>query len=121
MSQSTIFSTAARTATVNSADLNDPTAEAVHVIVDVTAVSGTSPTLTPKLQGKDPASGVYYDVLVGAAITATGTTVLKLGPGITAIPNLAASDFLPDTWRVRLEIGGTTPSFTCTVGAVLAE
>lgn len=121
MSQRTIFASAARTATIDSADFTDEIAEGAHIIINVTAVAGTTPTLTPRIQGKDPASGTYYDVLVGTAINATGMTVLKVGPGLAAVANAAAADFLPDVWRVRCVIGGVSPSFTFSVGAVLAE
>lgn len=121
MSRRVLFPSAARTATTDTADQTDENAEGVHVIIDVTAVTGTTPTLTPRIQGKDPASGGYYDILVGVAITATGMTVLKVGPGLAATANAAASDVLPDVWRLRCDIGGTTPSFTFSVGAVLAE
>lgn len=79
-----------------------------------------TPSVVPKIQGKDPVSGGYYDVLVGTAITATGMTVLKVGPGIGAVENGAANDFLPDTWRVRLE-HADTDSITYSVGAVISE
>lgn len=121
MSERMLLASAARTATVDSDDQRDANAEAVHVIVNVTAVAGTSPSMTARIQGRDPASGGYYDLLVGSAITATGMTVLKVGPGLGAVANGAAADILPDVWRVRCEIGGTTPSFTFSVGAVLGE
>lgn len=121
MSELILLPSAARTATINTTDRSDPNAEGVHVIVDITAASGTTPTLTPAIQGKDPASGNYYTLLTGAALTAAGTTVLKVAPGVTPAANVAVSDFLPDTWRVVCTIGGTTPSFTFSVGAVLAE
>jgi hypothetical protein len=119
MSTKRLLASAARTATVDSDDQSDPNAEAVHVAINVTSVTAT-PSVLPRIQGKDPESGVYYDVLVGLAITATGMTVLKVGPGLAPVANGAAADYLPDTWRVRME-HADADSITYSVGAVLAE
>lgn len=102
--------------TVNSQDVSNSNWKGGHVIFNVSAyISGT---YTPHIQGKDPASGTYYDVLVGTGsnvISSAGTTVLKVYPGIAAIAGGAASDIVPSTWRVQL-IGASTPSMTLTVG-----
>ena len=111
-----VLPSAARTATLNSDDL-DCQGRGVHVIIDVTAISAT-PSVVPKIQGYDPLSGKYYDVLVGVAITATGTTVLKVYPGIVASANVAASDVVPPVWRVRME-HADADSITYSVGAVV--
>lgn len=119
MSERRILDSAARTATVDSPDQSDPNAEGCHLLINVTAKT-SSPSVVPRIQGKGPVSGVYYDILVGNAITATGLTVLKVGPGISPVPNGAAADYLPDTWRVRLE-HANSDSITYSVGVVLAE
>lgn len=112
---------AARTATVVTPDQTNNNGRGCHLIVDVTAASGTSPTLTVSIEGKDPASGKYYTILSSAAIAAIGTYVLRVYPGETVAANAAASDVLPRTWRVNAVIGGTTPSFTFSVGAVIVS
>jgi hypothetical protein len=113
----TILPSAARTAaTVNSTDFTNNTWRGAHVIINVSAF--TSGTYTPRIQAKDPISGNYYDLLIGPAIAATGTTVLKIYPGIVASPNAAASDILPRTWRVQVN-GAATPSMTFSVSAFL--
>lgn len=93
----------------------------ILLYVHVSAITGTSPTLTVTLQGKSPESGQYYTLLASAAISATGLTVLKVYPGLTAAANLAANDILPPTFRVVTAIGGTTPAVTATVSAVLVD
>lgn len=105
----------ARTATVNSADQINADGRGVHVIIDVT-VDPAAASVTPTIQGRDPLSGVYYDILVGNAITAVGTTILKVYPGIGAVANGAASDVLPRTWRVRM-VHADDDSITYSVGA----
>lgn len=105
----------ARTASVNSADQTNTRGRGLHVVIDVT-VDPAAASITPKIQGKDLTSGKYYDILTGVAITATGTTVLKVHPGITALANVAANDLLPVNWRVRME-HADTDSITYSVGA----
>ena len=61
--------------------------------------------VTPEIQGKDEVNSVYYVILTGAAITAAGTTVLKVYPGITASANVAVSDLLPRYMRLVMTHG----------------
>ncbi len=90
----------ARTET-NTVDLTNSQHKGCHVIIDVTASSDT-PSVVPKIQGKDSVSGKFYDLLEGVAITGTGTTVLKVYPGITAVANVAVSDILPSKFRIEM-------------------
>ena len=64
-------------------------------------------SVTPKIQGKDNINGVYYDILTGATITAAGTAVLKVYPGITPSANVAVSDILPRYMRLVMTHGDT--------------
>jgi hypothetical protein len=100
-----------------SGDQDGTSVEFLHIIIDVTAASAT-PSVVFKIQGKDPASGKYYDILVSVAITGVGTTVLKVGPGLTAAANLVANDMIPAVWRV-IGTHADTDSITYTVGASL--
>lgn len=101
----------------NGSDQTNVNSRGVCVVVDITAISGTSPTLTVTIQGKDGASGKYYTLLASAALTSTGTTALTVYPGVADTANVSASKPLPATWRVITAIGGTGPSVTATVGA----
>lgn len=105
---------AAYTATATSADLINPSYRGVHVLINVSAY--TSGNFTPKIQGKDPVSGNYYDILVGAAISSApaAVVVLKVYPGITAASNVAVSDIIPQTWRITM-VGAATPVATFSV------
>lgn len=111
------FESAARTATTNSGDLDNGQHRGLHVVIDVTAVSAT-PSVVFTIQGKDEVSGAYYTLLASAAITGTGTTVLRVYPGLTASANLVANDVLPKTWRV-LATHADSDSITYSVGACL--
>lgn len=118
----TLLESAARTSSVNSADQTNERHKGVRLIVDITALSGTSPTLDVKLQGKDPASGDYYDVpgVAFSQLNNTGMTTLLVYPGVAETANESVSDCLPDVWRISTTIGGSaTPTVTYSVGASL--
>lgn len=110
---------AAGVGTVNGADQSNTNARGLHLTIDITAITGTGPTLTVTIQGKDAVSGKYYTILASAALSAVGTTVLRVYPALTAAANTAANDVLPRDWRVTYTIGGTTPAVTATIAAAL--
>lgn len=90
-----------------------PQAQALRIIVNVTAVTGTSPTLTVAIKGKTY-QGFTYPILSTATINATGTYVLTLSAGATASAGTSpvGNGVAPSTYQVVLTTGGTTPSFT---------
>lgn len=113
---------AARTTAGNGADMVNGDLAAtgcVQAVIDVTVVSGTTPQLTVFIEGLDPTSGKYFTLLASAVLTATGTTVLHVGPGLPVAANVSANAIVTRNWRVRWTITGTTPSFTFSVGASL--
>lgn len=95
----TAYASAARTATPTAVELTSEEARGLHLVIDVTAITST-PSVVPTIDAYDPLSGKWYNLLTGNAIVATGTTVLKIYPGIVAVPNGAASDVVPDVFRV---------------------
>lgn len=113
----TLLASSTKTASFNGDDVANLGYRGGHIVIDVTAASGTSPTLVVTVQGKDPTSGKYYTILASASITGTGTTVLRIFDGATVAANTAANDVLPPVWRVISTIGGTSPSFTYSIGA----
>lgn len=114
-----ILPSAARTdAEVVSVDQTNSGWRGAHVIVNVSAY--TSGTYTLYVQGKDPVSGTYYNILGGTALSATGISIYKIYPGISTIVNGSASDILPRIWRVRF-VGASSPSMTFSVGAVMQD
>lgn len=112
---------AAAAAGANGTDREAPTQKGITVVVDITALTGTTPTLTVTIQGKDVVSGKYYTLLASAALNATGTTVLRVYPGLTAAANLTVNDIVPIAYRVNTAVGGTTPAVTATVSSVLID
>jgi hypothetical protein len=112
-----VLGSASRSGTTTSQTFNNYEHRGAHVLIDVTVAPGTD-TVTPKIQGYDPTTDTYYDILVGSAIDATGTTVLKVYPGIAAVANGSASDFLPTAWRVVMTHSAAT-DFTYSVSVNL--
>ncbi len=115
----TVFASAARTTTSNSLDIASKGSKRVRLYLDITAASGTTPTLDLKVQAKDTLSGKYFDVAGASYVqkTTTGTDMLVLDSSITAVTNKAISEPLSTTYRVVSTIGGTTPSFTFSINA----
>lgn len=110
-----VLASAARTATENSEDIVSPGGiRGVRVVVDATA-SAATPSVVAKIQGKDPVSGKYFDLLASAAITGTGTTVLVVYPGCIAVANEVANLPIGSIFRVRLE-HADVDSLTYSVG-----
>lgn len=113
----TVLASANRTADVNSDDIGNVGAQGVIVVIDITDDVGTD-SIVFTIQGKDPVSGKYYDILASASLAAVGTTVLQVHPALTAAANEKASALLPDVWRVEADQTGTD-GLTYSVGAIL--
>ena len=109
--------TAQGVGTVTASDQLNRAGMGIKLVIDITAITGTSPTLTVTLQGKDTASGKYYNMLVSAALNAVATTVLTVFPSAATTANVSANDILPRTFTVKAVVAGTTPAVTATIGA----
>lgn len=86
--------------------------------IDVTAIAAT-PSITVTVSGVDRVSGKLFTVLAAAAITATGTTVLKIGPAMTAAAGLVANDLVPSVFRVSVS-HLDSDSITYSIGGMVA-
>lgn len=93
----------------------------VHVAVDITAMSGTLPVLTIYIEGLDTASGKWYTLLASAALNLTGLNLLTIYPGVATVANVAVSQVLPATWRIRWTISGVGATTTATFGACMLK
>ena len=119
--EGTALASAARTATATSSNVVADQYKGVHIILNITAASGTG-GLIVRAQGLDPISGNFYS-LNGAppAIVATGIYAYEFYPGITSSVsgpnnvNQRTSTSLPRTWRVQVQVGDAT-SYTYSVG-----
>lgn len=95
------FPSAARVATPAPFTVATVYAVGCHVVVDVSAIV-TAPSITVTLEQQDVASSKWYPLLTSAAITAVGTTVLKVYPALPATANVSANDVLTETMRVSV-------------------
>lgn len=91
-----------RTGSVDSPSQVNKEGQGAHIIIDVTDYPAAA-SITPTIQGKDPASGKYYTILESKPIVALGLTRLTIRPGVTAIEKVSANDQLPVDWRVHVE------------------
>jgi hypothetical protein len=83
----------------------------LHLIIDITNVGGAG-TLTVTILGFDPVSGKFYTILASTALAAVATTILKVGPALTAAANLVANDFMPVSWGCQVVVGGNAVVFS---------
>lgn len=113
-----LLAQAAQAATTATPDQTNVGARGVKVFVNITAI-GTG-SITVQIQGKDPASGVYYNLLASAALIANGFTVLEVYPGIAAVANLAANLSLPRVWRINVVSNNINP-VAYTIGATVTK
>lgn len=119
----TLLPKQAYTASITTAPLFNHGYRGVRLFLNITAASGSSPTLDIKLQElaipNDDSSPVWIDI-TGASFaqqTAAATLDLCVYPGIAATANRRVSDVLPRAWRVVTTIGGSsTPTFTYGLG-----
>lgn len=114
-----VLSLTAASTSGSTADNINSTVRGIILVVDVTSITGTTPSVVVTVQGKDETSGKYYTLLASAALTAAGTTVLTVYPGVAAVANSSANLPLPRVWRVIYTVAGTAPAVTATVGANL--
>lgn len=84
----------ARTASPADVHIDPRGAEGLILVIDVDAIDA-SPSVVFTLQGHDPTTNKSWTILASAAIVAVGTTILRVHPNATAVPNLVAHDMLP--------------------------
>lgn len=117
------FTSEARTSSEDGDLAMNHRGKGVSLHLEITAASGSSPTLDIKLQGYDELGAGYFDIpgAVFAQATGTGTDELVLYPGVAETSNVSVSDILPRVSRAVATIGGSSPSFTFTLGGSLIE
>lgn len=96
--QSVHLSTA-RTATPTNFENEDRHVKGIQVVINVTA-SAATPSVVPTIDGFDPLSETWYNILTGSAITGASAVILRVHPELLAAANLTAQDFLPRKYRI---------------------
>lgn len=103
-----ILNNSARSTSGTSTEITVGNYREASFFLNVTSVSGTSPTLDVVIQTKDPASGEWFDIVTFNRAT-----------GITKEHKFDKSVGFGSVIRARYTIGGTGASFTFSVGAVV--
>ena len=110
---------ATRTVSGVGATLTPPTVDkGLTLFLNVSAASGTAPTLDCKVQQLDLISGGWFDVPGAAFTQAVGVsaTLLSIFAGAAGVANSSVNRTIRNQYRVAYTIGGTAPSFTFSVG-----
>jgi len=100
-----LLPSAARTASGSTGDIDVGRFLYGEICIDITAVSGTNPTLDVYIEGKDQYTGKYKILFSHTGLNSVQT--------IWDTITLLAFRYL----RVRWVVGGSTPSFTFSVSA----
>ncbi len=95
----TLYPSASRAATPAVVNQTNTNCVGIVVVINVTAVPGSAPSTVVAINGVDNL-GVSYQILASAAITGTGTTVLRVYPNLTAAANTAATALIPRTFNI---------------------
>lgn len=104
-----IFANQSRTTSGNSTEVGVKSYKEAIAFLDVTAASGTSPTLDVKFQTQDPVSLKWFDL-----------TDLTFSQKVAAGSEMKAKiNTLGAKLRCVYTIGGTSPSFDFSVGLIL--
>lgn len=115
----TVYASAARTADPDTQEFEalGVRYSGLYVVIDMTAVAALE-SVTFRIQGVDRLSGKTYNILQSAALDAVATTVLHVGPGITAVANSQEDQYVPPIFRIVAD-HSSTGSFTYSVGGML--
>ena|SRR5258708_38680775 len=80
--------------------------------LNITALAGTSPTITVFVEGQDN-EGAWYSLYAPSVISSVSDTAQSIGPG------MQTDTVIPDTIRVRWTIGGSAgQTVTCTMSLI---
>lgn len=116
-----VLPTLARTVTPNSQEFEITGRgyeySGLNLIIDITAVTSV-PVITVTVDGVDRVSGKTFNLITSAALITTGTTVLKIGVGLTPAANTVVNTQLPPIFRITVT-HGTADSATYSVGGML--
>ncbi|HEY6020540.1 MAG TPA: hypothetical protein VIY48_11825 [Candidatus Paceibacterota bacterium] len=109
-----LYPSAARTATPTAQVLYAKSAVGIGVYINATAITST-PSVVVTIDGYDPASATWYNILTSAAIATVSTKRMIIYPTIAAVANLSVATVIPDTIRVVMTHGNAN-SITYSVG-----
>ena len=105
--EATLLASAARTATTTTADQVNYNGKGVAIHINVT-VEGAA-TLTLTIQGKDPISGNYYDIITGIIVYTAATDAPTITRTVWLYPGLLTGDFIGIAATVNGSTGKNVP------------
>ncbi len=111
----TVYASAARVATPTAVELDMGTARSLILVVDCTADPALA-SVVFNVDGVDPTSGTAWTILDSTAVDGTGTTILLIGPEMTASAGAKARDVVPSIVRVT-PVHADADSITYSVAA----
>jgi hypothetical protein len=94
----TVIAAGART-TTQTVNLKNYNGRGIIVTLDITAV-GAATTFTLAINNKDGTSGKFQAVLTSAAGLGVATTVYRVYPGLTAVPNVDANGIIARDYQI---------------------
>ena len=111
-SNRTLLASAARTASVDTADQRNAYHRGVRIHIDATVLPGSACSNVFTVQGKDSITGDYYTLLASAAIVGTGDTFLYIYPRLPRTLRRTFHCHRPgvSAWRPATPTASPTPS-----------
>lgn len=87
---------------IESANVTNHNSRGCIILLDARDKNFTD-QFTLRVEGRDVASGEYYNILVTPLLTTNFMYVLKIYPGLNPLPGFISNDILPRTWRVTAQ------------------
>ncbi len=102
------LASAAQTTTQTSPDIDTQGFRSFEAIINITVICTGSVTVS--INGKDIASGAYYNLITGIALVGNGLVRYRVTPGeIAAVANSVAVDVLPQVVQVVITANNANP------------
>lgn len=97
-------------------DVNHTGFDQLLLLINVTNITNAGGgSLEFKIQGKDPVSGNYYDIISTGDVSGQSPAFLEkleVAPALTESSNEKVSNILPAEWRVRVLVGVDDVTYT---------
>ncbi len=114
----TAYPSAVYTAT-STADIIVENAHGLFIVIDVT-LDAASASIVFNIDGFDVLSGQAWTLLDSAAVIAVGTTILRIGPELTASANTVAKEAIPPVVRINpVHADGDAITYSVTVHSTI--
>ena len=112
--QGVALASEARTAAATGPTITNRGGSDLLVFMESTVDPSTA-AVTVLIDGMDPATGNWYNILTSAVWNDVSTRILRVSPHLTASANLIAKDIVPGTFRIRTTVADAE-SFTYSIG-----